>query len=82
VFITDAQAAAPAPTAALALLYDLTPGETRVFELIAGGSTPTQVARQLGLAPSTVKTHLLHVFDKTGCSRQSELVRLAASLAL
>lgn len=82
VFITDAQAAAPAPTAALALLYDLTPGETRVFELIAGGSTPTQVANRLGLAPSTVKTHLLHVFDKTGCSRQSELVRLAASLAL
>jgi DNA-binding CsgD family transcriptional regulator len=67
---------------ALALLYDLTPAETRVFQLLAGGKTQAAVAAQLGIASSTVKTHLLKVFEKTGISRQAELVRLAASLSL
>jgi DNA-binding CsgD family transcriptional regulator len=29
---------------------------------------------------STVKSHLFHVFEKTGCHRQVDLVRLAKSL--
>jgi DNA-binding CsgD family transcriptional regulator len=29
-----------------------------------------------------VKTHLLRLFEKTGCKRQVDLVRLTASLAL
>ncbi len=82
VFFADAAAPVPAHSQALALLYDLTPAETRVFELIAAGRTQVEVAAQLGIAPSTVKTHLLRVFDKTGCARQAELVRLAASLSV
>lgn len=81
-FVADAAAPAPAPLQALALLYDLTPAEARVFEGVAAGQSPQQIATQLGLATSTVKTHLLRVFAKTGCRRQSELVRLAASLAV
>ena len=65
---------------ALALLYDLTPAEVRVFESVVAGATPAEIAARLGLAPSTVKTHLLRVFDKTGCRRQADLVRLASSL--
>ncbi len=60
-----------------ALLYDLTPAETRVFELLADGMTQAAIAAQLGIAPSTVKTHLLKVFEKTGINRQAELVRFA-----
>lgn len=82
VFIADAVHPPQMPQAALALLYDLTPAEARVFELIAGGATLSDIAARLGLAPSTVKTHLLHVFDKTGCGRQAQLVRLAASLSV
>ena len=81
VFIADAAAPKPMPAQALALLYDLTPAEVRVFELVALGGAPTAIATRLGLAPSTVKTHLLHVFDKTGCRRQADLVRLAAALS-
>ena len=70
------------PAAALALLHDLTPAETRVLELIVEGKTPAEIAGQLGVSLSTTKSHLQRVFDKTGTSRQVELVRLVGSLAL
>jgi DNA-binding CsgD family transcriptional regulator len=70
------------PTDALVLLYDLTPAEARIFELICNGRTQADIAALLGIAPSTVKTHLLRVFDKTGCRRQADLVKLAASFTL
>jgi DNA-binding CsgD family transcriptional regulator len=41
-----------------------------------------EIAAFLGVAPSTMKAHLLRVFDKTGCGRQADLARLAASFAL
>lgn len=82
VFIAPAVSPLRLPADALALLYDLTPAESRIFELIAEGRTSTDIAVMLGIAPSTVKTHLLRVFDKTGCSRQAELVKLAASMSL
>lgn len=50
--------------------------------MIAEGRTPLEIATTLSIARSTVKTHLLRVFDKTGCSRQAALVKLAASLSL
>ncbi len=82
VFIAPAVSPPQLPGDALALLYDLTPAETRVFELLADGKTQAAIAAQLGIAPSTVKTHLLKVFQKTGINRQAELVRFASSLSL
>ena len=34
------------------------------------------VASRLGISLATARTHLAHVFDKTGTRRQAELVRL------
>ena len=82
IFLTRANAPPAMPRDALALLYDLTPAEARVFELIADGRTQEEVGEILGIARSTVKTHLLRVFDKTGCTRQVDLVRLAARLSM
>jgi DNA-binding CsgD family transcriptional regulator len=82
VFVAPAASPPRMPADALALLYDLTPAESRIFELIADGQTSSDIAVVLGIAPSTVRTHLLRVFDKTGCSRQAELVKLAASMSL
>jgi hypothetical protein len=31
------------------------------------------------VAKSTVRTHLLRVFEKTGCNRQADLVQLAGN---
>jgi len=82
IFIAPANSPPRLPTDALVLLYNLTPAETRVFELICEGRTQAEIATFLGVAPSTVKTHLLRVFDKTGCRRQTELVKLAASFTV
>ena len=73
---------APAPAEALAALFNLTAAEARVFCQIAAGRTQAAVAMALGIAASTVKTHLLRLFAKTGTRRQADLVKLAGSLAL
>jgi DNA-binding CsgD family transcriptional regulator len=39
------------------------------------------VASMLGASRSTVKTHLEHLFEKTGTSRQAALVKLIAGFA-
>jgi DNA-binding CsgD family transcriptional regulator len=37
-----------------------------------------EVAPVLGIGESTVKTHLQHIFEKTGAGRQADLVKLVA----
>lgn len=81
-FIASAHAHAHVPADALALLYNLTPAEARICESIAEGRKLSEIARQIGVATSTVRTHLLRIFDKTGVNRQTDLVRLVDSLAL
>ena len=39
------------------------------------------ILKELGVAETTVKTHLHRVFAKTGTSRQADLVRLVAGYA-
>ncbi len=82
IFVTPCASRAPAPIEALAALYDLTGAEVRVFNTIAGGQTRVEAARALNLKPSTIKTHLSHIFLKTGTRRQADLVALRASLTL
>ncbi|MEJ0011702.1 MAG: helix-turn-helix transcriptional regulator [Bauldia sp.] len=81
VFVAPALGAAPLPKDALALLYDLTPAEARIFELIVAGQTQREMSNTLGVAGSTVKSHVLSLFNKTGCSRQVDLVRLANAMS-
>jgi DNA-binding CsgD family transcriptional regulator/PAS domain-containing protein len=82
VFVSPAAAPVSVPFDALAALYDLTAAESRVFEQIAAGKTKLETAATLGIQPTTVKTHLEHIFLKTGTSRQLDLVKLAHCLAL
>jgi predicted ATPase/class 3 adenylate cyclase/DNA-binding CsgD family transcriptional regulator len=51
----------------------LTPTEVRVVDLVAEGCTNPQIAERLLMSRSTVKTHLEHVFTKTGVRTRSEL---------
>jgi DNA-binding CsgD family transcriptional regulator/PAS domain-containing protein len=80
VFITPAQQTALPPAEALAALYELTPTEARVLLEIASGKNRATAAESLGIADSTVKTHLARVFEKTHTSEQSELAKLVASM--
>ncbi|WP_441238713.1 helix-turn-helix transcriptional regulator [Bradyrhizobium sp. 930_D9_N1_4] len=79
-FVATASGPPQLPHDALVQLYDLTPAEIRIFELICDGQTRAEIAESLGVSLSTVKSHLIHVFEKTGCRRQVDLVRLAKSL--
>ncbi|MGL9620397.1 helix-turn-helix transcriptional regulator [Bradyrhizobium sp. U531] len=79
-FVTSASGPPRLPHDALSQLYDLTPAEIRIFELICEGQTREVISSTLGVSVSTVKSHLIHVFEKTGCRRQVDLVRLAKSL--
>lgn len=81
-FVVPAETPRSMPTDALALLYDLTPAEARTLDLLVAGKTRSQIGATLGIAPSTVKSHIVHLFDKTGCRRQVDLVRLAANVSL
>jgi DNA-binding CsgD family transcriptional regulator len=80
-FITPAPDGSSAPSAALAALFDLSPAEIRTVERIIAGDTLAEAAAKLGIAVTTVRTHLAHIFEKTGTSRQAELIRLAAKFA-
>ena len=51
----------------------LTPTETAVVELLAQGLTNPQIAERLFISRATVKTHLIHVFNKLGVSTRSQL---------
>lgn len=62
--------------------YKLTPAELRVlFGIVEVGGVP-DVAAKLGIAETTVKTHLGRLFAKTGTSRQADLVKLVAAFSL
>ncbi len=51
----------------------LTPTETAVVELLAQGLTNPQIAERLFISRATVKTHLIHVFNKLSVSTRSQL---------
>lgn len=83
VFIAPATPSHPLnPYGTFAALFGLTGGEVATLEHVLAGHSNAETAKLLGLRESTVKTHLLHIFAKTGTHRQSELVALAASLTL
>ncbi|HSO30484.1 MAG TPA: LuxR C-terminal-related transcriptional regulator [Candidatus Sulfomarinibacteraceae bacterium] len=49
----------------------LTAREREIVELVAEGKTNAQIAAQLWVAPSTVKKHLEHVYEKLGVGRRT-----------
>ncbi|ALJ21319.1 response regulator [Microbacterium sp. No. 7] len=60
----------------------LTERETDVLRLVAAGHSNKQVAAALGIRESTVKTHLLKVFDKLGVADRTRAVTLAMERGL
>jgi DNA-binding CsgD family transcriptional regulator len=70
------------PTARIANHYKLTPGELRVLHAVVEVGGVRAIADALGISPATVKTHLHHVFQKTGARRQIDLVKLVAGIGI
>jgi DNA-binding CsgD family transcriptional regulator len=51
----------------------LTPTEQRVAAIVAQGRSNDDVARHLFMSVATVKTHLTHIYAKTGVTNRAEL---------
>jgi len=79
VFVHKAALDAPSPQEVVGKHYKLTPTELRVLLAIVEVGGVPEVAETLGIAESTVRTHLLRLFAKTGAKRQADLVKLVAS---
>jgi DNA-binding NarL/FixJ family response regulator len=60
----------------------LSPRETQVLKLVAEGQSNPTIASTLFLSEATVKTHLLHVFEKLGVSDRTRAVTRAMELGL
>lgn len=57
--------------------YGLTRAEADVTLEIVKGDGRAAAAARLGIAVTTIRAHLSHIYEKTGVRRQAELVRLA-----
>jgi DNA-binding CsgD family transcriptional regulator/PAS domain-containing protein len=74
IFVQDPVMVPPFPGEAFAKLYALTPSELRVLLAMAPGLSVKEAAEVLGIGETTAKTHLQHIYDKTGTSKQTELM--------
>ena len=77
-FVRKAELETTPPPEVIGKTYKLTPTELRVLLGIVNIGGIRQVAVDLGVADTTIKTHLGRLFEKTGVRRQADLVRLVA----
>lgn len=52
----------------------LTGRERQILALVAGGASAPQIGKELHLSTGTVKTHLLHLYEKLGVSDRAAAV--------
>jgi DNA-binding CsgD family transcriptional regulator len=81
IFIRNVAFEAVASPEAIARTYKLTPTELRVLLAIVEVGGAPEVAVALGVAESTIKTHLGRLFAKTGTRRQADLAKIVAGFA-
>jgi predicted ATPase/DNA-binding CsgD family transcriptional regulator len=60
----------------------LSPREQELVALVAQGHTDAQIAGDLHISVSTVRSHLDRIRDKTSCRRRADLTRLALRVGL
>ncbi len=80
-FVHKAALHTPSPPEAIAKAYKLTPMELRVLLAIVEVGGVPEAAEALGIAETTVRTHLHRTYQKTGLKRQADLVKLVAGFA-
>lgn len=68
--------------AALPIAEALSSRECTVVELIGQGRSNKEIARDLGIAPETVKSHVKNIFIKLAVQKRAQAVARARSLGL
>jgi DNA-binding CsgD family transcriptional regulator/PAS domain-containing protein len=79
--IHDPDAAPHAPAALWHQLWGVTPSQARLAAHLLSGFTLEQAADQIGIGRATAASHLKALFDRTGCRRQTDLIRLLSRLS-
>ena len=64
------------------LIEPLTPQELKVLRLLAAGRSNAEMAAELFVEQSTVKTHLIHLYSKLGVHSRTQAVARARALGL
>lgn len=78
IFLSDLTDAGLLNHEVLQSLYDLTPAEAKLACALSRGHKLTALADEWQVSRETLRTHLKRILEKTGTSRQAELVRLLA----
>ncbi len=76
VFVGDPERPIEADAGRLCRFHGLTRSEARLAAHVAAGRTLDEAATEMGISRETARTHLKHIFAKTGTQRQAELVGL------
>jgi DNA-binding NarL/FixJ family response regulator len=79
IFVQDPIVVPPFLGEAFAKLYGLTGSELRTLLAMAPGLSVKEAAELLGISDTTARTHLQHIYGKTGTSKQTELLHLFMS---
>ncbi|MBI2856408.1 MAG: response regulator transcription factor [Chloroflexi bacterium] len=80
--LTELSQAAPAREQRGEVAEGLSAREREVLELVARGSTNSEIASSLYISENTVKTHLRNILDKLHLANRSQAVAYAARLGL
>jgi DNA-binding CsgD family transcriptional regulator/PAS domain-containing protein len=80
VFVSKSNIPLPTDMNAIGQAFVLTSAETHLLEHLAQGATLTEISSALGISLATAKTHLSHIFSKTGVTRQTDLIALVNRL--
>jgi DNA-binding CsgD family transcriptional regulator len=75
-FVTDPEEKRISGAKALERLYGLTQSEAQILQLLSMGMSLEEAADERGVSMNTARSHIKHMFSKTGVSRQGELVRM------
>ena len=81
VCVTDLETGVRSPEQELCALFGLTPAEARVATAIFDGMSMREAAETLQVAHNTVRVQLAKVYEKTGVTRQAELVKMMMRLS-
>ncbi|MFZ2995423.1 helix-turn-helix transcriptional regulator [Sphingobium sp.] len=61
--------------------FALTPAEADIAIRLAAGQSRPAIAAARGVSTETLKVQLRSIYDKTGCSRESQLVRMVGLIS-
>jgi len=81
IFVIDPDRRVTPSQTALMHLFDLTPTESRLALLLAGGKTIEAAGRTMGIATNTARVHIKSVFRKMDVNRQGDLIRVILNTA-